>query len=138
MKPDTIHLADHWSEEVKEHIRTFYRGEIPMASSHAIERVCRDIAKEFRPERIILFGSYAYGDPTPDSDVDILVVMPFSGSPNEQAIAIRNHVTRQGAPFAMDLLVRTPEWVAYRATNEDWFVREILERGKVMYEAAHA
>jgi predicted nucleotidyltransferase len=71
----------------------------------AIQTFCNGIAREFRPERIILFGSYAYGTPTPDSDVDLLVIMPYRGRPAQQAFRIRS---RFDTPFAMDLIVRNP------------------------------
>ena len=104
----------------------------------AIRRACEDIADRFQPDRIVLFGSYASASPSPDSDVDLLVVVPFDGSPQEQSIAIREHLNRNGVRFPMDVLARTPEYVQYRLTNEDWFMREIMEKGKVMYEAPHA
>ena len=57
-----------------------------------IELLCSEIAREFRPNRIVLFGSHAYGDSRPDSDIDLLVVMPFEGSPFRQAAAILGHL----------------------------------------------
>jgi len=99
-----------------------------------IRDVCQHIAAEFKPEKIILFGSYAYGKPTPDSDVDLLVVMPFEGGYFHQAQKIRQQLN---LALPMDLLVRTPEQVRYRLEIGDSFMREILERGKVMYEAPH-
>ena len=54
-----------------------------MNISAEIQKLCEQISRDFRPERIILFGSHAYGSPTPDSDVDLLVVMPFEGSPRQ-------------------------------------------------------
>lgn len=100
-----------------------------------IEDVCRRIAAEFKPEKIILFGSHAYGEPTPDSDLDLLVVMPYEESYFLQAMKIRR---RLGLVTPMDLLVRTPEELQYRLDIGDRFMREIVERGKVMYEAPHA
>ena len=138
MNTEAIHLADDWSEDVKKRILASRRGERLLVTPEAIQHVGREIADRFSPDKVILFGSYADGNPTPDSDVDFLVIMRFDDSPASQATAIRNHVTRHGTPFPMDILVRTPEWIAYRAANEDWFIREILERGKVVYEAAHA
>ena len=93
-----------------------------------IETYCRVLAREFRPEKIILFGSYAYGKPTLDSDVDLAVVMPFRGRDIQMMGKIRGQV---GAPFPMDLLVWSPE----RARKKDYFTRDVLTRGKVMYEA---
>jgi predicted nucleotidyltransferase len=67
-------------------------------------RVSDEIARRFQPERIILFGSYAYGTPTEDSDVDLLVVMPFQGQPITKAIEVRQAIH---AGFPMGLLVYT-------------------------------
>ena len=99
--------------------------------------VCDAIAKEFHPEKIVLFGSYAYGKPHEDSDVDLLVVMPFEGSPFRQAAVILSHVVRTVGVLPMDLLVRTAEQVKERVQIGDAFMREIVERGKVLYEGDH-
>ena len=94
------------------------------------------MAKQFRPQKIILFGSYAYGKPTPDSDVDLLVIMPRTRYRGERmSVRIRLAVTRN---FPMDLLVRTPADVAKRLRWRDPFISEIMEKGKVLYEAADA
>jgi uncharacterized protein len=100
-----------------------------------IQKLCDQIAREFGPERIILFGSHAYGRPAPFSDVDLLVVMPFEGSPLQQAARI---ITRINPQMAVDLIVRTPQQVAERLAMQDGFTREVVERGKVAYEAKHA
>ena len=92
------------------------------------------IAREFNPDKIILFGSHAYGQPGNDSDVDILVVLPFKGKPVRKAIEIRNRVS---AEMPLDLIVRTPEQLAERLAQNDWFMREIVERGRTLYEANH-
>ena len=104
-------------------------------SREDIERVAQQIAEKFDPERIILFGSYAYGNPTDDSDVDMLVVMETEERPIEAAVRIR---LGTDAHFPMDLLVRTPEVLRQRIEWEDWFLREIVEKGEVLYEKAHA
>jgi uncharacterized protein len=93
-----------------------------------IETYCRVLAREFHPKKIILFGSYAYGKPTLDSDVDLVVVMPFRGSDTKKVVEMQMRV---GAPFPMDLLLWKPE----RASRTDYFTREVLSRGKVMYES---
>jgi predicted nucleotidyltransferase len=97
-----------------------------------IRAFARRIAAEFKPRRIILFGSYACGRPTEDSDVDLLVVMPYRGHPTEQAIEIRRRIER---PFALDLLVRSPGDIKRRIALKDGFIREIVEQGKVLYDA---
>lgn len=99
-----------------------------------IQQFCEEIAHEFQPERIVLFGSHAYGKPHPFSDVDLLVVMPFEGSPLQQAARI---LTKLEPQMSVDLLVRTPEQVRQRLAMQDSFMREIMEHGKVAYETQH-
>ena len=106
-----------------------------MITPSQIRQVSDEIAHRFRPERIILFGSYAYGTPTEDSDVDLLVVMPFEGRQAAKATEIRQAVR---AGFAMDLLVRTPEHIQERIVMNDFFLIEITQRGKTLYAADHA
>lgn len=98
---------------------------------HNIEDIGRRIGKRFHPQRIILFGSYAEGQPTDDSDVDLLVIMPFKGTPADQSVEIRMTIR---PPFPVDLLVRTPEKVQERLKLGDPFMRVILKKGKVIYE----
>jgi uncharacterized protein len=100
-----------------------------------IQTLCDQIAREFHPDKIILFGSQAYGKPTVESDVDLLVVMPYEGSPFLQAGEILKRVIPLVGVLPLDLLVRTPEQINERLAMGDGFMREILERGRVMYEA---
>ena len=99
-----------------------------------IRKICERIAEEFRPEQLILFGSHAYGTPTSESDLDLLVVMPFEGSPLAQAVKISRRLKLM---LPLDLIVRTREQLNERLAMDDFFMREIVERGKVMYEAPH-
>ncbi len=98
-----------------------------------IRRYARAVAERFRPEKIILFGSYAYGTPHEDSDVDLLVIMPARNL--NLAVQIRWELP---APFPMDLLVRTPAYLQLRLEEGDWFLREIVSKGKVLYEKDHS
>lgn len=105
-------------------------------STADIQRYCDAIARAFRPERIILFGSHASGEPHPDSDVDVLVVMPRAKRHGRRpALAIRRSVS---AGFPVDILVREPREMARRLREGDSFLREITDKGRVMYEASHA
>jgi predicted nucleotidyltransferase len=99
--------------------------------SSQIAAYCRVVAREFRPQRIILFGSYAAGCATPESDVDLIVVMPFHGDTTDQVVAIRG---RAEAPFPMDLLV----WKPSRMRRRDSFTQAVLNEGKLMYEARYS
>ena len=106
-----------------------------MIDMRNIEDIGRRIGKRFHPQQIILFGSYAQGHPTEDSDVDLLVIMPFKGTPADQSVEIRMTIR---PPFPIDLLVRTPEKVQERLNLGDPFMRVILKKGKIIYEDHHA
>ena len=109
----------------------------PSQRRRQIARLCAVIAREFQPEKIILFGSWAYGTPDTDSDIDLLVVMPFEGSPFRQAGTILSRVIQAVGLLPLDILVRTAGQLDERLAMGDGFVRDILERGKVLYEADH-
>jgi uncharacterized protein len=105
----------------------YHSPNIPMT---AIRRYARQIAEKFDPNKIILFGSYAYGEPHEWSDVDILVVMPARNQ-IDQSLRI---IFAVEAPFSVDLIVRTPRRFQRDWEDGDWFLREILAKGKVLYE----
>lgn len=106
-----------------------------MVDRAQIRKFSRAVAQQFRPKKIVLFGSYAYGKPTPDSDVDLLVILPFRGNDAAKAIQIRSHFD---TPFPMDLLVRKPEFIAMRLRERDMFLEAVMTQGRVMYESQHA
>src|SRR5438094_7080997 len=99
--------------------RLYTAPDIPM---RAIRRYVRAVADRFHPDKIILFGSFAYGRPNADSDVDLLVIMP-ARSQRSQAYKI---CLALSAPFPMDLLVRTPDTMKWRLEEGDSFLREIV------------
>jgi predicted nucleotidyltransferase len=110
----------------------YYTGaDVPMA---AIRRYARQIAERFQPDKIILFGSYAYGTPHADSDVDLLVIMAVR---NELDQAVKISVALP-APFSCDLLVRKPREWQWRLAEGESFSTEIRTRGKVLYEKVDA
>lgn len=96
-----------------------------------IKTYCEAVAREFRPSKIILFGSHAYGNPTPDSDVDLMVILPFRGNEVRKSGEIRS---RFDAPFPLDLLVRKPRFIEERLRERDMFIELVMERGIVLYE----
>ena len=102
-----------------------------MVTRQEIQATCDDIVREFAPLQVILFGSHAYGTPTEDSDVDLLVVMPIPKTEfRNKAVEIRQRIPDR---FSMDLLVRSPEEIAYRVSYNDWFLREITEKGELLH-----
>jgi predicted nucleotidyltransferase len=102
-----------------------------MVQRDAILGLARRIAAEFSPEKIILFGSYATGTPSPDSDVDLLVILPFKERPLWKSLEILN---RTNPSFPVDLIARTASETRRRYRQGDPLVREALDRGKVLYE----
>ena len=102
-----------------------------MVDERRIANLSERIVREFQPERIILFGSYAYGQPRPDSDVDLLVVLPFEGKAFRKSVEILNRISPE---FSVDLLARCPEDTARRYAEGDPLIREALDHGKVLYE----
>jgi predicted nucleotidyltransferase len=89
------------------------------------------IARQFVPERIILFGSYAYGRPTKHPDVDLLVVLPFEGKPYRKAAEIAAAVH---AGFPLDIVVQRPDDVERRYHDRDPLIRDAVDRGRVLYQ----
>ncbi len=97
----------------------------------AIDQVVQQIVEKFKPQKIILFGSYARGNPRPESDVDLLVVMNTPLKEVQQAIQICQQIEYR---FGLDLIVHTPGCLAERVKMGDWFLRDVLKEGKVIYE----
>lgn len=100
-----------------------------VAMSSVIELSAR-IAEESDPEKIILFGSYAYGTPREYSDVDLLVLMDFEGHPFDKATEILERVDHS---FYVDAIVRRPGDAARRYREHDPLIREAFDRGRVLY-----
>ncbi len=107
-----------------------------MITATQIAQVTRQIIDIAQPDRIILFGSYAYGQPNADSDLDILVILPFEGHWAYKAVEIRQQLPIYD--FSLDLLTRTPKQVNTRLAIGDPFMKAIIEQGNVLYESAYA
>jgi predicted nucleotidyltransferase len=103
-----------------------------LVSRSTIRRTVDHIVEHFQPDKIILFGSYAYGCPNPESDVDLLVVMRAR---NELDQSLRIEETLD-PPFPLDIIVRTPNKLHWRLAEGDWFLREVVDQGKLLYEKA--
>jgi|SRR6516162_8472266 predicted nucleotidyltransferase len=97
-----------------------------------IQLLARRIARQFRPNKIILFGSYAYGRPTPESDIDLLVIMQARNE-IDQSLWIEEWLD---PPFSLDVMVRTPRNLRWRLEEGDWLLREAVDQGKVLHEKA--
>jgi len=106
-----------------------------MVDSRDIQAFIDQVVRLFRPVKVIMFGSYAYGNPSQDSDVDLLVIMEYEGKSAMKSVEI---LDATDPSFGIDLLARTPEQVRHRLEMGDFFIKEILDRGTVLYEATHA
>ncbi len=102
-----------------------------MVAIDHIEALSREIAREFDPERIILFGSHAYGTPKEYSDVDLLVIMPFEGNSFDQATTI---LERVHPGYYVDVIVRSPDDAERRYRQFDPLIRDAFDRGTVLYD----
>ncbi len=102
-----------------------------MVDRRKIHAFAKQVADEFKPDRIVLFGSYARGNPTDDSDVDLLVVMRHNKRNVEQSLDITRSVDRT---FPLDLIVKKPSEIERRLKQHDVFLTSILEEGKTLYE----
>jgi predicted nucleotidyltransferase len=97
----------------------------------AIAEMVRRIVERFDPEKIILFGSHARGDATPDSDVDLLVVMPVQGRKIDAAVEIR--VELHGMRVPKDIIVTTPEDFAWRKDIVGTIEYPAVREGRLLY-----
>ena len=102
-----------------------------MISRKTITDIARRIAESLNPEKIILFGSYAWGKPDKDSDLDLFVIMESTERPIKRSASIRRILKDRYVP--MDLLVRTPEELKHRIDIGDPFIKKILRDGQVIY-----
>lgn len=103
---------------------------VPVGKS--LRPAVQKIVQELEPEKIILFGSYAYGTPNPHSDVDLLVIMKTHASLKDRSWAVSRLLLPR--PFPVDILVKTPQEVEEALGTGDFFLKEILTLGKVLYD----
>jgi predicted nucleotidyltransferase len=100
-------------------------------SRKEIQQMVRRIVSRFHPESVILFGSHARGEAGPDSDVDLLIVMPFLGSKREKQLEIR--LALKNFQIPKDIVVTTPEDFQWRKEIPGTIERPAAREGKVLY-----
>jgi predicted nucleotidyltransferase len=105
-------------------------GFVPVTEEVLMAIVLR-IVDTLHPEKVILFGSYAYGNPSTDSDVDLLVIMETNARPADRYLVVSRQIRPR--PFPLDILVKTSDEIAQALKKDDSFIREILTRGRVLY-----
>ncbi len=102
-----------------------------MISDTMIKNISNRITEEFQPEKIILFGSYAWGTPTADSDVDLFIIKDSTEKRIDRARKARSAIWGIGVP--VDILVYTPKEIQRRQEKGDLFIKDIMTRGKVLH-----
>lgn len=104
-----------------------------MTTHEKINQITNKIVKEYQPEKIILFGSYAWGKPHEWSDVDLFIVKKSKKRRIDREFELRMKLFGNHFP-PMDLLIYTPDELQKRLNIEDFFVKEIMDKGKILYE----
>ena len=108
---------------------------VPQNVRHMLQAIVEKLSVEYQPRHVILFGSYAYGVPGPDSDVDILIIKDTSERFIDRWMSVRRVLSDPKRTFPIETLVLTPNEVAGRLRAGDQFLKEILEKGEVLYAA---
>ncbi len=96
-----------------------------------IKKICQVIAEKFKPEKIILFGSFAWGRPTFDSDVDLLIIKKTKKDFIQTQMKVRRIINGE---LPVDILVKTPAELEKRLRLRDFFFEDVIKKGKVIYE----
>jgi predicted nucleotidyltransferase len=103
-------------------------------TEEALQEIVHRLVTGLHPHKIILFGSYVYGTPTADSDVDLLVIVDTQARPVDRYLRVSRLLRPR--PFPLDLLVKTREEIEQALARDDTFMREITAQGRVLYERA--
>jgi predicted nucleotidyltransferase len=98
-----------------------------------INEIVDRILKGYNPKKIILFGSYAHGEPTEDSDIDLLIIKNTNQRPIDRWVEIKRILRDTSRMFPVSPLVYTEKEIAERMAMKDFFVQEIFEKGEVLY-----
>lgn len=124
--------ADHWPAGSTPLVAGVQPPGFTPVTEEVLGEMVRRIVTALCPEKIILFGSYAYGKPSNDSDVDVLVILETSARPVDRYLAVSRLLRPR--PFPLDILVRTPDEIRQALQQGDTFIRDILRQGRVLYE----
>ena len=108
-------------------------GFLPV-TEEILDAIVQRLVLALHPYKIIVFGSYVYGVPSPDSDLDLLVILETQARPVDRYLSVSRLIRPR--PFPVDILVKTPEEMARAVAHGDPFIVEILTQGRVLYERA--
>jgi predicted nucleotidyltransferase len=108
---------------------------LPAATKTELDKIVRRLVEGYKPEKIILFGSYAYGQPHSDSDLDLLIIKDTSERFIDRCVNVRRIVSYPGRSIPFEPLVFTPAELKERLAIGDQFINEILTKGELLYAA---
>lgn len=106
-----------------------------MTAEQEIERIVRRIVEEYHPLKVILYGSYAYGTPDADSDIDMLIIKDTRERFIDRFVEVKRLVADSNRRIPFEPIVLTPGEIERRLAIGDQFIQEIMTRGKVLYAA---
>jgi len=110
-----------------------------MVTPQKVEEIIQDILEKlltgYAPQKVILFGSYAYGTPRPDSDIDLLIIKETSERFIDRWVTVRRLLSDPRRTIPIETIVLTPQEVSERLEIGDQFLAEILGKGEVLYAA---
>jgi predicted nucleotidyltransferase len=102
-----------------------------MITQNQINQVVDTIVKNIQPEKVILFGSYANGNPNEDSDLDLLVIKDMLEKRSRRGREIRKYL--RGSKIPIDLLVYTPQEIEEWRDTKTAFITQVIDQGRVLY-----
>lgn len=103
-----------------------------MVRQEEIQNVIKRIAENYKPEKIYLFGSFAWGEPNKDSDVDLFIIKKTEEKHLDRDKTVRRIINRE---LPADLLIYTPREIKRRLSMGDFFIKNILQKGRILYES---
>lgn len=101
-----------------------------------IQDILEKLLAGYDPQKVILFGSYAYGNPRPDSDIDLLIVKETSERLIDRWVTVRRLLSDPKRTIPLETLVLTPQEISMRLAIGDQFLAEIVRKGRVLYAAS--
>lgn len=104
-----------------------------MKREEIINRIVEKIKKRYQPGKVILFGSYKWGNPTRDSDIDLFIIKKTNQRHRQRMLTVRRIISEENALIGIDILVYTPKEVSERLKIGDSFISKILKKGKTIY-----
>ncbi len=110
-----------------------YKQRIEGKAMKLIKVIAKKVRDNYKPEKIILFGSYAYGKPKRDSDIDLLIIKKTNARHIDRSTKVREILQEENRLIAIEPLVYTPEEINQRLKIEDDFIKNIMNEGKVLY-----